>query len=324
MQTPTSPQLSIDSAITTFLRTSQNTASPNTIHITRQALNLFQNYLRTHKNIPTHLSPFSDITFIIALDFLDYLQRTKSVETEHAYSRAILNFYNFLETIYHIPSNNAADVAHYIATHKRPRPHTPPSVPYELLNQFFHKIQMGDLPLPATNPQSRQYLRTLRDNALVLVLASGGLHIHEICNARVADLNTHTHTITVSITHSHVPLTRQTTTLITTYITARHAIDQQQKHLPQRLLPLFARHDKKAGSKILPISRWTVANIVNNWLRQYEPATFPETRITPQTLRHYYVASTLEQTDNIAAAQTAARHKHKATTRAYLQVLKTK
>jgi integrase len=99
--------------------------------------------------------------------------------------------------------------------------------------------------------------------------------------------------------------------------------------IPQRLLApsqlaLFARHDKKAGNNILPISRWTAANIIHQWTMSSLPPdiradlTAQGITISPQTFRHYFVITVLQRTGDIAETQYLARHADTATTRRYL------
>jgi len=112
------------------------------------------------------------------------------------------------------------------------------------------------------------------------------------------------------------------------YLSARHKMDSNQRLLPSEHLPLYARHDKRAGKHVLPISRWTGANIIDYWVSQTLPPdkqvelTKPEQTITPHTFRHYFVLMTLTETGDITTTRSLARHKDPATTRRYIQSLR--
>jgi integrase len=111
------------------------------------------------------------------------------------------------------------------------------------------------------------------------------------------------------------------TTAISTYLSRRSNLDQQNP----TDTPLFARHDKRASKRVLPISRWTGANIVENWVNYALDASIraqldsEKITITPHSFRHYFILDALAQTDHdIAATQTLARHGDRSTTRRYL------
>ncbi len=86
---------------------------------------------------------------------------------------------------------------------------------------------------------------------------------------------------------------------------------------PLTALPLFARHDDRAGSKVLPISTTTGRNIVRQRVREAlgEQAVGS---ITPHSFRHYFVTMVLRGSGgNLKLAQELARHQDTSTTQLY-------
>jgi integrase len=82
-------------------------------------------------------------------------------------------------------------------------------------------------------------------------------------------------------------------------------------------LPLFARHDKGAGSKIKAITTRTGQNIIRQ--RAGEALGDQESgSITPHSFRHYFVTTVLRGTGgNLKIAQELARHRNISVTQRY-------
>jgi integrase len=166
----------------------------------------------------------------------------------------------------------------------------------------------------------------LRDKAFILTLGYTGLRVSEICELRRHQFDSDKSQI-VANTNLGLSLPTSAVSALIAYLSARRKLDSQQ---PSALgdLPLFARHDKRAGSRILSVSRWTGANIVDMWVRLGLDRTTrvalekAHMNITPHTFRHYFVFNALASTDkDISSAQRLARHGDRSTTRRYLQQL---
>jgi site-specific recombinase XerD len=82
-------------------------------------------------------------------------------------------------------------------------------------------------------------------------------------------------------------------------------------------LPVFARHDKKAGSKVLPLSTQSVQNTIR---RLAERAGLGAKGITPHALRHYFATRIYQTTHDLAVTQTALGHASPNTTRIYAKL----
>lgn len=313
-------------AIDAYLRQVDGSSSPHMSAAYQQALKLFTDVLAKQHHIKPTATPITALGVGWARSYLEYLQAERAVETEHLYSRAVLSFYEAAETAEwaEVP---AAELADYLREHRRPKEHHIPDPPVEAIATIVECAAAS--PVPAgENVNDRDRLRIMRDKAFVLMLADTGLKVSEICDLRREAINTKAGCLVLD--GIAIGLSNETMQAINTYLSARQQLDAQQKLQPDvSKLPLFARHDKRASDNVLPVSRWTASNIVNDWVRLAIPES--EQReieekgqtISPQTFRHYFVLKTLEETGDLLTTQALARHTDPSTTRRYMQYLDT-
>jgi len=81
-------------------------------------------------------------------------------------------------------------------------------------------------------------------------------------------------------------------------------------------LPLFARHDRAAGDRVLPISTNTVRRVFDDCLK----LAGIEQPLTPHALRHTFATRAVEVTEDLAVVQDLPGHASPATTRVYTRV----
>ena len=86
--------------------------------------------------------------------------------------------------------------------------------------------------------------------------------------------------------------------------------------LARSALPIFSRHDKDTGKKMLPITTKTGRMIVSERVEQCLGEDAVGT-ITPHSFRHYFVTMVLQATGNLKIAQEFARHSNIAVTQRY-------
>ena len=255
--------------------------------------------------------------------FLVFLQKKHAIETEHLYSRAVLDFYR------HVAATGWAavdvdDLEQYIAAHRRPKRYMPPSPPLEAVRQVLEYAQ-ATMPPPAENKFDREHLRVLRDRTFLLTLADTGLRISEIIDLRLNHLSEDRQFLALA---NPLPFSARAGHALDAYLAARLPLDRIQVHLARGSLPIFARHDKRAGKRVLPISRWTGNNIVDLWAQMaLSEETLSDLRargqaITPHTFRHYFVVTTLTATGDAEATRRLARHGHPSTTRRYVRSMR--
>jgi site-specific recombinase XerD len=81
-------------------------------------------------------------------------------------------------------------------------------------------------------------------------------------------------------------------------------------------LPVFARHDRRSGKELLPMSLQRVEQIFKDLAErsQIDP------RPTPHWFRHWFATQVLERTQDLAALQDMLGHESPVTTRIYAKV----
>ena len=161
-------------------------------------------------------------------------------------------------------------------------------------------------------------LRALRDKAFIITLGDTGLRVHEACNLKRGDIDWNEGKALIvgkGNRQAVVRFSRRSQKALRDYIQARGELDG---HSGKSLgaLPLFARHDKGAGSKVKPITTTTGRTIVEETVREILGDEAVGT-ITPHSFRHYFVTRVLAATGNLKLAQNLARHQNIAVTQRY-------
>lgn len=312
---------SIREAHEIYLQQLRRTASSALYDAYQLGLTHFLDFLKASDETPNITDETSTIRVGDALTFLSHLQTLFSVETEHLYSRALLDFFTYADG-QGWTSLDIAELTQELTNHRRSKEHTPPSAPLDAIDTILAYVERTPLP-PTDSTPDRQRLQILRDKAFIPTLADTGLRTSEICNLRIESLNLEKHTITPPDSSVTLPMRKSTSTSINHYLSTRQSLlPTPSQH---QTLPVFSRHDKRASDNILPISRWTAANIINNWtklaLSSEKLAKLEEedVSISPLTFRHYFVISTLKSTKSLTKARELARHQDKSTTRRYLK-----
>jgi len=161
-------------------------------------------------------------------------------------------------------------------------------------------------------------LRDLRDRAFLVTLADTGLRVHEACRLRRGDVDWAEGRGTLigkGDREAVVRFSRRSLRALQDYFKARAALDGAS-HKPLATLPLFARHDRGAGKKVLPMTTTTGRAIVH--IRSREALGDEAAGITPHSFRHYFVTIVLRASGgNLKLAQELARHRNIAVTQRY-------
>ena len=161
-------------------------------------------------------------------------------------------------------------------------------------------------------------LRALRNKSFIITLADTGLRVHEACNLRRGEMDWREGRALVIGKGNRQAVVRFSTRALDalkTYLHARMPLDGNSgRQLGS--LPLFARHDKGAGKKVLSITPTTGRNIVTQIVREVLGEEAVGT-ITPHSFRHYFVTKVLQVSGNLKLAQNLARHKNIEVTQRY-------
>jgi integrase len=185
--------------------------------------------------------------------------------------------------------------------------------------QIENTIEYANNLIRSPVDDERARLRNLRDRGFLLTLADTGLRVHEACSLRRADIDWNEGRailIGKGDRESIVRFSSRSLAALKDYLRLRAELDGGSGR-PLSSLPLFARHDRGAGEKVLPITTTTGRAIVHKRVREALGSEAAGT-ITPHSFRHYFVTTVLRGSGgNLKLAQELARHRNIAVTQRY-------
>ena len=165
----------------------------------------------------------------------------------------------------------------------------------------------------------RELLAKLRDVAIVEVLRCTGLRVGELVKISRKQLDDSERAVWVVGKRGklrRVYFDERAWAAMRHYLHERQAQDGSSGR-PIADLPVFARHDKRAGEKVLPLTTESIQNVIR---RLAERADLAAKGITPHALRHYFATRIYQTTHDLAVTQTALGHSNPNTTRIYAKL----
>ena len=303
---------SISAAIAGYLDTVRLARSENTARTYGNALKFFKEVLDV-RNISPSESPITEITED-ALAWTISALKVYAPTTERLYLAAITGFYEYLAAE-RLADINLPRLRLLIRQRARRPGQRLPQFPREDIDKVIKNTE--SYAKLAQNDEKEQ-LRALRDRAFIVTLADTGLRVHEICALRRGDVDWNEGRAIIigkGDKQAVIRFSSRSMRSLKDYLSARQKLDGSSGR-PLPSLPLFARHDRGAGSKVKPISTATGRNIIKERVRQ----TLGEEavgKITPHSFRHYFVTTVLRATGNLKMAQELARHSNIAVTQRY-------
>ncbi|CAG0966723.1 partial Tyrosine recombinase XerD, partial [Anaerolineae bacterium] len=236
------------------------------------------------------------------------------------YLAAVSEFYRYLFAR-RLVDADVADHERLFASLKqmRPRFSNLPHVPTDEVIDALVKAA-GEEPerkrKQSSGDQERSRLQRFRDVALLLSLRASGMRLSEALGLRRGDLDYRARSAIVTgkgRKQRVVYFDDAAWNAINEYLQAR----QDGVHTRALAhLPLFARHDRRAGDHVLPLTSQRVEQIlVGLALRLHlDPAP------TPHWFRHWFATQVLDRTQDLAALQDMLGHESPVTTRIYAKV----
>lgn len=305
-------QMTIEDAAARYIHSVNAARSANTARTYNNGMSLFLLMLSEH-GIDSKVTPLSvldeEAVAWYAARLKDY-----APATERLYLTAIVGFYDYLA------GDNLAVVnlprIRLIIRQRARRPGL--RLPQFPQNDLDKVLQYATQLNTKTSADEQEKLRDLRDRAFLLTLADTGLRVHEACGMRRGDLDWNEGRALVigkGDRQAVVRFSRRAQDALNDYLRARSKIDGASGR-PLSSLPLFARHDQGAGSKVKPITTATGRNIVNQRVQEVLGNSAVGS-ITPHSFRHYFVTRVLKASGNLKLAQELARHKNIAVTQRY-------
>lgn len=305
--------ISILAAVEDFLRLMADARSQHTARTYANGLQIFSAVLETHE-IDLE-GPVSDLDLEGLRWFLS-IMKDYAPATEQVYVVAVNRFYHYL-VAEELAEINLERMKLLINTRTRRPGIRLPQFPKDSIEKVISYAQK-ELPLvPADD--AKESLRNLRDAAFILTLADTGLRVHEACGMVRGDLDWQEQKAIVigkGDKQNVVRFSSRGIKAIREYLNQRATLDGALGK-PLHTMPLFARHDKGAGSKVKAISTATGRNIIKERVRE-SLGEEVEGVITPHSFRHYFVTNVLQGSGgNLKLAQELARHTNIQVTQRY-------
>jgi site-specific recombinase XerD len=170
----------------------------------------------------------------------------------------------------------------------------------------------------AEGERRRQELARLRNIAMIEALLSSGMRVGELVRLERGHLLYEVQGAVVKYAKGkkerEVLFSDRAWGAIQAYLRARQ--DGAQRR-PLAGLPVFARHDRRAGSQLLRLSTRSVQNIFFKLASR--AGILERFHLTPHTLRHFFATEFLSETGDLALTQYALGHASPTTTRIYAQ-----
>ncbi len=305
-------EISIQKTVDLFIQNISLSRSENTERTYRNAMKAFLQMLSE-----SGIDPDASVDLLSEKVFSSYAKYLKaySPSTESLYINVAKNYFEFLAAE-EIKSFNLFQTKLLIKNRTRKPGIRLPQFPQHNIETVLEFAQ-NQLPgLPCETEQDK--LINLRDSAFLITLADTGLRIHEACSLRRGTIDWFSNKAIIigkGNKQAVIRFSDRSIERLRIYLNERSMLDGATG-LPLASLPIFARHDKGAGSKILPITTKTGRLIVSS---RVEEALGKEAvgTITPHSFRHYFVTNVLKKSGNMKLAQEFARHSSVTVTQRY-------
>lgn len=307
------PDTNVHNTLEAFLAGVAISRSPNTARTYRNAVNAFSANLRDMDRDP-EATDVREVSENWIVDFARYLS-SYSPASERLYLTALTGWYEYLAAENKAEINLPRLRLLIRRRARRPGQRLPqfPRNDIEAILDYARTLSATD------DGDERDWLRALRDRALLFTLADTGLRVHEAVGLRRGDIDWNEGRailIGKGDREAVVRFSRRTLRYLKAYLGRRSVLDGASGR-PMSALTMFARHDKGAGKRVLPISTTTARSIVHS--RALEALGDRQSAvITPHSFRHYFVTTVLRGSGgNLKLAQELARHKSIAITQRY-------
>jgi integrase/recombinase XerC len=302
----------ISKAIEDYLDSIKLARSPHTAITYRNAMNRFTACLLDNK-LDVNKEDISRLPED-AVVWLAYSLKDQAATTERLYLTAASGFFAYLAAENLAPVNLPRIRMLIQQRARRPGQRLPQFPASDIDKVLLHADELKNKPYE----EKEERLINLRDRAFLLTLADTGLRVHEACGLRRGDLDWNEGKAMIIGKGNRQDIIRfstRATDALLDYLNARREIDGSSNRSLSSL-PLFARHDRGAGSKVKPMTTTTGRNIVAERIIEFLGPEAVGT-ITPHSFRHYFVTRVLRASGNLKLAQELARHRNIAVTQRY-------
>ncbi|MDH5505689.1 MAG: tyrosine-type recombinase/integrase [Anaerolineae bacterium] len=303
----------ISEAIADFLALIASSRSDNTARSYKNALNAFAILLEANA-LPPEKTPIAELGAEPIAWFLTEL-RGFAPASEQMYIVAVSRFYQYL-VAEELSGVNLERLRLLVKTRARKPGKRLPQFPREeiekLINYAAHLHEMFV-------DEDTLRLINYRDRAFILTLADTGMRVSEATGLRRGDMDWNEARgiiIGKGDQEAVVRFSSRALEAIKVYLRLRGEMGYQFNG-PVSSMPVFARHDRGAGSKVKPISSSTGRSIIKQRVLECLGEASLGT-ITPHSFRHFFVTTVLRASSgNLKLAQELARHKNIQVTQRY-------
>ncbi len=290
---------------------------PNTVKSYQMTLRRFQSFLADRK------ISLDDSTKKLTVDHvIEFARSLRNLapSTVRNYLAAISEYYRYLFAR-RLLGIDVADHERLFASLKqmRPRSFTLPHLPTDdVIDALIKEVskETESKKTTAKGDVERARLQRQRNIALLLSLRSTGMRLGESLSLLRGNLDYRAKAAVVigkGRKERIVFFDESAWVAIQAYLKSRQD-GGTGRALSQ--LPLFARHDRRAGGQVLPLTRQRVEQIFTELASKLEIDPKP----TPHSFRHWFATRVLERTQDLAALQDMLGHASPVTTRIYAKV----
>jgi len=247
------PSLTISQSIRSYLDSVSLARSRNTARTYANALNAFLEMLQKLQ-IDPESHPCNEVQEDWITEFADAL-KVYAPATERLYLTALAGWYEYLAAERYADLNLPR--LRLLMRHRSRKPgQRLPQFPRQKIESVINYA----INLAKRDSEDKQdHLRNLRDRAFLLTLGDTGLRVHEACNLRRGDIDWNEGRallIGKGDRQAIVRFSSRALAALKDYLNGRASLDGGFGR-PLSSLPLFARHDRGAGKKVLPMSTTT-------------------------------------------------------------------
>ena len=295
--------------------------APLTRRTYRTGLNRFQEYLLAN-DLDPEVQELEILQASLVLGWASWLTDVQGVNrrTLLTYLSAIMSFISWLQVrdLQPIASSDYARLQEGMRRLRRNQK-PPELVPHPPEDPELNELLLVARRLPSTSADPRERLAAARNTAILETLLSTGMRVGELVALRTRELDEGDSSAWVTGKRGRTrkvffaAFAWQSTT---EYLRQRHSAGLTYRgSLGDQ--PVFARHDRRAGSEVLPLSTGAVQRMFRKLAQR---AGLDLKDVTPHALRHYFGTRMYRATSDLAVTQTALGHASPVTTRIYAKL----
>jgi site-specific recombinase XerD len=320
----------VDAAIGIFMSELAIGRSAKTVETYHSPLAHFRRFLTAQK-LPPETTPVAVLTADHAVEFTRWLDKKNPNmprTTLATYLIGLARFYRFLVVDEHMLAMSADEYEKLRARLSDLRGRVRSDA--HLLNKVPHDAAVARILATAHAVPGGQdptaELRRLRNIAMLETMRCSGMRVSEVVSLRRGDLvreGRHAVVTGKGDKQRYVYFDDAAWEAIQAYLRAR-GDGGRAAGRSLSALPLFARHDRGAGSKVLGLTTNTVRHVLAEMIERANRTSGDgldeEHPITPHSFRHWFATRVLARTGDLAATQDLLGHASPATTRVYARV----